>query len=70
MRRVGIAGATLRDAQVAKLDLACRKLELTPDDHLLEIGTGWGSMALHAAGAYGCSVTTTTLSREQHEVAT
>ena len=62
--------ATLHDAQLAKLDLACGKLELTPDDHLLEIGTGWGSMALHAAGAYGCRVTTTTLSREQHAIAT
>ena len=61
--------ATLRDAQVAKLDLACRKLELSPDDHLLEIGTGWGSMALHAAGRYGCRVTTATLSREQYTVA-
>lgn len=56
-------------AQRAKLDLACRKLQLTPDDHLLEIGTGWGSMALHAAGEYGCRVTTTTISREQHAVA-
>jgi cyclopropane-fatty-acyl-phospholipid synthase len=62
--------ATLYEAQLAKLELACRKLELTPDDHLLEIGTGWGSMALHAARTYGCRVTTTTLSREQHAVAT
>ena len=61
--------STLRDAQEAKLDLACRKLELRPDDHLLEIGTGWGSMALHAAQRYGCRVTTATLSREQYEVA-
>jgi cyclopropane-fatty-acyl-phospholipid synthase len=58
---------TLRDAQEAKLDRVCRKLELTPDDHVLEIGTGWGSFALHAAGRYGCRVTTTTIS--QHEVA-
>ena len=42
-------GMTLAEAQEAKLELACRKLELTPDDHLLEIGSGWGSMALHAA---------------------
>ena len=63
-------GATLREAQEAKLDLACRKLELTPDDHLLEIGSGWGSLALHAAANYGCRVTTTTLSREQHAAAT
>ena len=40
-----------------------------PDDHVLEIGTGWGGFALHAAGRYGCRVTTTTISREQHELA-
>lgn len=62
-------GMTLAEAQEAKLELACRKLELTPDDHLLEIGSGWGSMALHAAARHGCRVTTTTISREQHEVA-
>jgi cyclopropane-fatty-acyl-phospholipid synthase len=62
--------ASLREAQEAKLDMVCRKLELDPADHLVEIGTGWGSLALHAAGEYGCHVTTTTLSREQHEVAT
>jgi cyclopropane-fatty-acyl-phospholipid synthase len=62
--------AWLREAQEAKLDMVCRKLELDPADHLLEIGTGWGSLALHAAGEYGCRVTTTTLSREQHAVAT
>jgi cyclopropane-fatty-acyl-phospholipid synthase len=60
---------SLAEAQEAKLDLVCRKLELTPDDHLLEIGSGWGSLALHAAGRYGCRVTTTTISREQREVA-
>jgi cyclopropane-fatty-acyl-phospholipid synthase len=60
---------TLREAQEAKLDRVCRKLELTPDDHVVEIGTGWGSFALHAAGRYGCRVTTTTISREQHAVA-
>jgi cyclopropane-fatty-acyl-phospholipid synthase len=61
---------SLRDAQEAKLDMVCRKLELEPADHLVEIGTGWGSLALYAAGEYGCRVTTTTLSREQHAVAT
>ena len=61
--------ATLREAQEAKLDRVCRKLELGPDDHVVEIGTGWGSFALHAAGRYGCRVTTTTISREQHAVA-
>jgi cyclopropane-fatty-acyl-phospholipid synthase len=60
---------TLREAQVAKLDRVCRKLDLGPDDHLVEIGTGWGSLALHAAGEYGCRVTTTTISEEQHAVA-
>lgn len=61
--------ATLEDASQAKLDEICRQLELTPDDHLLEIGTGWGGMAIHAARYYGCSVTTTTISREQYEYA-
>jgi cyclopropane-fatty-acyl-phospholipid synthase len=61
--------ATLREAQEEKLDRACRKLELRPDDHLLEIGTGWGSLAIHAASHYGCRVTTTTISREQHDLA-
>jgi cyclopropane-fatty-acyl-phospholipid synthase len=61
---------TLAEAQERKLDAICRKLELRPDDHLLEIGTGWGSLAIHAAGRYGCRVTTTTISREQHATAT
>jgi cyclopropane-fatty-acyl-phospholipid synthase len=60
---------SLGEASVAKLDRICRKLELGPDDHLLEIGTGWGGLALHAASNYGCRVTTTTISREQHEFA-
>jgi cyclopropane-fatty-acyl-phospholipid synthase len=62
-------GMTLHEAQLAKLDRVCRKLELNPDDHLIEIGTGWGSLALHAAGEYGCRVTTTTISNEQHAAA-
>jgi len=61
---------SLRGAQEAKLDLVCRKLELEPDDHLVEIGSGWGSLAIHAAGNYGCRVTTATLSRAQLELAT
>jgi cyclopropane-fatty-acyl-phospholipid synthase len=61
--------ATLREAQEAKLDRICQKLELGPDDHVVEIGTGWGSFAMHAAGRYGCRVTTTTISREQHALA-
>ncbi|HYV16758.1 MAG TPA: cyclopropane-fatty-acyl-phospholipid synthase family protein [Conexibacter sp.] len=58
--------ATLHDAQVAKLERICRRLALGPADHVLEIGTGWGGFALHAAGRYGCRVTTTTISHEQH----
>jgi cyclopropane-fatty-acyl-phospholipid synthase len=61
--------SSLREAQEAKLDIACRKLDLGPCDHLLEIGTGWGSLAIHAASRYGCKVTTTTISRAQHELA-
>ena len=56
---------TLEQAQLNKLERICQKLVLTPDDHLLEIGTGWGSMAVYAAQNYGCLVTTTTLSKEQ-----
>jgi cyclopropane-fatty-acyl-phospholipid synthase len=63
------AGQSLYDAQIARLDHICRKLELKPDDHLLEIGTGWGGLALHAARNYGCRVTTTTISREQRKLA-
>ena len=60
---------TLAEASRAKFDAACRKLELQPGDHLLEIGTGWGGLALHAAQHYGCRVTTTTISRRQHDYA-
>lgn len=56
-------------AQVAKLDRLCRKLRLQKDDHLLEIGTGWGGLAVHAARHYGCKVTTTTISEEQYNYA-
>jgi cyclopropane-fatty-acyl-phospholipid synthase len=62
-------GVTLAEAQVAKLDAICRKLELGPQDHVLEIGTGWGGFALHAASRYGCRVTTTTISPSQHAYA-
>jgi cyclopropane-fatty-acyl-phospholipid synthase len=61
--------ASLAEAQTAKLDRLCRKLRLKPSDHVLEIGTGWGSFALHAAQNYGCRVTTATLSKEQRELA-
>ncbi|HET9120236.1 MAG TPA: cyclopropane-fatty-acyl-phospholipid synthase family protein [Solirubrobacterales bacterium] len=59
--------ATLGEAQVHRLERICRALELGPEDHLLEIGTGWGAMAAYAASNYGCRVTTTTISREQRE---
>ena len=61
--------ATLEEASLHKIDLICRKLELQADDHLLEIGTGWGGLAVHAARNFGCRVTTTTISRNQHEFA-
>ena len=61
--------ASLGEASVNKLEKICRKLDLKPTDHLLEIGTGWGGMAIHAAKHYGCRVTTTTISREQYEYA-
>jgi cyclopropane-fatty-acyl-phospholipid synthase len=59
--------APLERAQRNKLELVCRKLDLGPGDRVLEIGTGWGSFALHAATAYDCHVTTTTISREQYD---
>ncbi|HEV7431621.1 MAG TPA: cyclopropane-fatty-acyl-phospholipid synthase family protein, partial [Steroidobacteraceae bacterium] len=60
---------TLAAASRAKFEAVCRKLALQPSDHLLEIGTGWGGLAIHAAEHYGCRVTTTTISREQHDFA-
>ncbi len=59
--------ATLAEAQEHRLERICRALELNPDDHLLEIGSGWGAMAVHAASRCGCRVTTTTISAEQRE---
>lgn len=61
--------ATLQEASEAKLDRICQKLQLKPTDQVLEIGTGWGGFALYAATRYGCHVTTTTISKEQHEYA-
>jgi cyclopropane-fatty-acyl-phospholipid synthase len=58
--------STLEEASIAKIDRLCRKLDLRPGDQLVEIGTGWGSFAIHAAGQYGCRVTTTTISAAQH----
>ncbi len=62
-------GETLEQASLRKLDTLCRKLELGAGDHVVEIGTGWGGFALHAAGRHGCRVTTTTLSQEQAALA-
>ena len=59
--------ADLEEASRHKLDLLCRDLELKPGEELIEIGTGWGGMAIHAAENYGCKVTTTTISREQYQ---
>lgn len=59
--------AELETASLYKLDLICQSLELTSDDHLIEIGTGWGGMAIYAAEQYGCRVTTTTISQEQYD---
>ena len=59
----------LEQASIAKLELVCEKLDLGPGDHVLEIGTGWGGFAVHAATTRGCRVTTTTISKEQHDVA-
>ena len=60
---------SLDAAAVAKLDLICRKLDLSAGDSVMEIGTGWGGFAMHAAAHYGCHVTTTTISRQQHDYA-
>jgi cyclopropane-fatty-acyl-phospholipid synthase len=60
-------GASLAEAQEARLERVCRSLELGPDDHLLEIGTGWGGLAAYAASKHGCRVTSTTISKEQRE---
>lgn len=56
----------LHEAQLARLEAVCQRLDLQPGDHLVEIGTGWGGLAMHAARHYGCRVTTTTISEQQH----
>jgi cyclopropane-fatty-acyl-phospholipid synthase len=61
--------STLFEASIVKNDRICKKLQLGPHDHLLEIGTGWGGFAIQAAKDYGCRVTTTTISHQQYEVA-
>ena len=60
---------TLEAASIEKLDRICRKLKLSEEDNILEIGTGWGSFSIHAAKNYGCSITTTTISDAQYEYA-
>ena len=60
---------SLEDASTAKLERICQKLQLQPDDHILEIGTGWGGFAIYAAKNYGCHITTTTISKEQFQAA-
>ena len=62
-------GLTLEEASTAKLDRICRRLELGPGDHVIEIGTGWGGFAVHAAQHFGCRVTTTTISDAQYRYA-
>lgn len=61
--------ASLEEASTYKLDHICQRLQLTPQDHLLEIGSGWGGLAIHAAKHYGCKVTTTTISDQQYAYA-
>lgn len=63
------ANMELEQATERKLQLICERLELGADDHLLEIGTGWGGMAIYAAKHYGCKVTTTTISKQQYDYA-
>lgn len=63
------AEAGLAEAQAAKNDALCRQLRLRPEDHVLEIGTGWGGWSLHAARTYGCRVTTVTISQQQFDLA-
>ena len=60
---------TLEAASIAKYDRICRKLQLHPEDHVMEIGGGWGGFSIHAAKNYGCRVTTTTISDEQYALA-
>ena len=61
--------SSMQDASVEKIDRICRKLNLSNKDNVLEIGTGWGSFAVHAAKNYGCKVTTTTISDNQFQYA-
>ncbi len=60
---------TLEQSQINKMDRLCKQLKLKPTDHVIEIGTGWGAMAIYMAQTYGCRVTTTTISEEQYAYA-
>ncbi|MBP9706144.1 MAG: class I SAM-dependent methyltransferase [Oligoflexales bacterium] len=60
---------SLEEASIAKLERICKKLDLKKDDHVLEIGSGWGGFAIYAAKNYGCTVTTTTISEQQYSYA-
>ena len=59
---------TLREASLAKYDRICKKLALSPGDHVVEIGAGWGGFAIHAAKEFGCRITTTTISKAQYQL--
>lgn len=61
------AKSTLAQASTEKYERICRKLQLTSEDHVIEVGGGWGGFAIHAATSYGCKVTSTTISRQQYE---
>ena len=61
--------SSLEQASICKIERICQKLELSPEDHVLEIGTGWGGFAIHAAKNYGCRITTTTISQKQYDYA-
>ena len=63
------ADASMEEASLNKLKIICEKLQLKADDHLVEIGTGWGGLAIYAAKHYGCKVTTTTISQQQFNLA-
>jgi cyclopropane-fatty-acyl-phospholipid synthase len=60
---------TLEQAQINKMERLCQQLHLTASDHVIEIGTGWGAMAIYMAQTYGCRVTTTTISEQQYQYA-
>ena len=64
------AMSEMHGASLIKMDRICQKLDLRPEDHVVEIGTGWGGLAIHMASRFGCQVTTTTISQQQFQYAT